>query len=240
MRSRRDLTFVAFSVLALALLVSLGVWQVERLQWKESLIARMSERMSSEPLALAEVWARHAAGEDVEFTRAAASGRFSHGHELFVFANHRGVMGWKVVTPLQSPDGGAVLVDRGFIPYELKDPAARPESLPDGTVRVIGAVRSHAGGRAPFAPDNDPHANVWHWWALPAMAEAAGVERAAPFILQAEPQAGDAAWPQAARLDPTELPNRHLGYAMTWFGLAAMLVVVNGLYLFRRRPGTSH
>jgi surfeit locus 1 family protein len=240
MRSRRDLTFVVLSVLAFALLVSLGMWQVERLQWKESLIDRMSERMSSEPLALANVLARHAAGEDVEFLRTVASGRFVHDGELFVFANHQGVMGWKVVTPLQMPDGGAVLIDRGFIPYELKDPAARPESLPDRTVSVIGAVRPHGGGRAPFSPDNDPHANVWHWWALPAMAEAAGVERAAPFILQAEPQAGDAAWPQAARLDPTGIPNRHLGYAVTWFALAAVLVMVNGLYLFRRRLGTGH
>jgi surfeit locus 1 family protein len=243
MGSRRDLVFVTFSVLAFGLLVWLGVWQVERLYWKQDLIARMSAEMASEPRPLAEIEARHAAGEDVEFMPATASGHFLHDAELFVFTNHRGVMGWKVVTPLETTDGRTVLVDRGFIPYDLKEPATRPDSRPDGTLSITGAVRPYASGREPFAPDNDVQANVWHWWDLPAMAEAAGVERPSPFILQADPQphpqahdaAHDAAWPQASRPDPALIPNRHLGYALTWFGLAAMLVVVNGLYLLRRR-----
>lgn len=235
MGSRRDLAFLAFSVLSLALLVSLGVWQLQRLQWKESMIARMSQRITSEPRSIAEIEARHAAGEDVEFMRATARGRFVHDSELFVFTTSAGAMGWKVVTPLEMDDGKAVLVDRGFIPYEMKDPATRPGSRQDGAVSVIGAVRPFSSPRAPFAPDNDVDANVWHWWAISAMAEAAGLARASPFILQAEPGPGDTAWPEASRLDPATIPNRHLGYAITWFGLAAMLVVVNGLYLLRRR-----
>jgi surfeit locus 1 family protein len=67
------------------------------------------------------------------------------------------------------------------------------------------------------------------------MAEAAGLDRASPFILQAEPRPGDAAWPRASVPDPAKFSNRHLGYAVTWFGLAAMLVIVNGLYLRRLR-----
>ena len=67
------------------------------------------------------------------------------------------------------------------------------------------------------------------------MAEAAELDDAAPFILQAEPRPGDPPLPRASSLDPAAIPNRHLGYAVTWFGLAAMLVLVNGLYLLRRR-----
>ena len=235
--SRRDLAFLAFSVLAFALLVSLGLWQVERLQWKHDLIARISEQSASEPHALADIEARQRAGEDVEFLRAAATGRFLHDNELFVFATVAGEMGWKLVTPLQTLDGKAVLVDRGFIPYELKAPGSRPDSRPAGIVSVSGAVRPYSSARAAFAPDNDVVANVWHWWDLPAMAEAAGVERV-PFILQAEPHPVDPAWPQAFTPDPALIPNRHLGYALTWFGLAAVLLVVNGLYFFRRHgPG---
>ena len=237
MGSRRDLAFLAFSVAAFALLVWLGAWQVQRLHWKEDLIARMSDRMVSEPLGVAEIEARLGAGEDVEFLRATATGRFVHDRELFVFTTLDGEMGWNVVTPLETDDGNAVLVDRGFIPYDLKDPARRAESRPAGQVSVTGAVRPRSSAPAPFAPDNDVDANVWHWWALPAMAEAAGLERASPFILQAEPRPGDPAWPRASVPDPASLSNRHLGYAVTWFGLAAMLVIVNGLYLFRRlRP----
>jgi len=234
MGSRRDLAFLAFSVAALALLVWLGAWQVNRLHWKEDLIARMSDRMASEPLSVAEIEARQRAGEDVEFMRATATGRFVHEHELFVFTTRDGEMGWDVVTPLEMGDGNAVLVDRGFIPYDLKDPASRAGSRPAGTVSVTGSVRPRSSAPAPFAPANDVDANVWHWWALPAMAEAAGLERASPFILQAEPHPGDLALPRASVPDPASLPNRHLGYAVTWFGLAAMLVIVNGLYLLRR------
>jgi len=235
MASRRDLAFASFSILAFALLVGLGLWQVERLQWKEGLIAQMTEQAASAPLALSEIEARQAAGEDVEFMRAIATGRFVHDSELFVFTTLDGEMGWKLVAPLETRDGNAVLVDRGFIPYELKDATQRPESRPIGPVTVTGAVRPHSSARAPFAPDNDVDANVWHWWALPAMAEAAGLDQVAPFILQAEPRANDPRWPRASILDPAAIPNRHLGYAFTWFGLAAMLVLVNGLYLLRRR-----
>jgi surfeit locus 1 family protein len=238
--SRRDIAFLVFSVLAFSLLTGLGVWQVQRLAWKQDLIARMEAQVASEPVRVREIEARLAAGEDVEFMRVTATGRFVHDRELFVFTTRDGEMGWKLVTPLDMGDTG-LLVDRGFIPYDLKAPAARPESRSEGTVSVTGVVWPHAAGRAPFVPDNDVDANIWHWWALPAMAEAAGVERAAPFILQAEPQPGDPAWPLASIPDPADIPNRHLGYAITWFGLAAMLVVVNGLYLARRRrpPGPS-
>lgn len=232
--SRRDLAFLGLSILAFGVLVGLGAWQVQRLAWKGDLIARMSEQAVSEPLPLADVEARHEAGENVEFMRVTAIGRFVHDSELFVFTTLDGEMGWKVVTPLERGDGSAVLVDRGFVPYDLKDPAARADNLPAGTVSVTGVARPYSSGRAPFAPDNDADANVWHWWALPAMAEAAGVERTVPFILQAEPRPGGPPWPRAAVPDPAAIPNRHLGYAITWFGLAAVLLAVNGFYLLRR------
>ena len=237
--SRRDIAFLVFSALTLALLVWLGTWQVQRLHWKQDLIGRLTAQAASEPVPLAEVEARAAAGDDVEFMRATATGRFVHDSELFVFTTVEGEMGWKLVTPLDMGDT-AVLVDRGFIPYELKAPAARPESRPPhNTVTVTGVVRPHDSAPAPFVPDNDVDANIWHWWALPAMAEAAGVERASPFILQAEPQRGAPAWPRASTPDPADIPNSHLGYAITWYGLAAMLVIVNTLYLLRRRR-TNH
>ncbi len=236
--SRRDIAFLVFSVLAFGLLVLLGTWQVQRLHWKEDLIGRLNEQAASEPLPIGEVEARAAAGENVEFMRASATGRFVHDSELFVFTTVDGQMGWKLVTPLDMGDTG-VLVDRGFIPYDLKAPAARPESRPDGAVTVIGIVRTHESDPALFVPDNDVDANIWHWWALPAMAEAAGVERASPFILQAEPRPGAPAWPRASTPDPADIPNRHLGYAITWYGLAAVLMIVNGVYLLRRRR-TNH
>lgn len=237
-RTRRDVAFLGFAVAGMALLVWLGWWQLERLEWKTALIAQMEARAASEPRPLADVAERHAAGEDVAFMRTTATGQFMHDRELFVLATSAGVVGWRVVTPLALDGGGAVLVDRGFIPHEFKDPAGRPGSQPAGEVTITGAVRPEAQGQGPFTPDNDPAANVWHWWAVPAMAEAAGLQAAAPFVLQAEPGPGDAVWPRATRLDPAAIPNRHLGYALTWFGLAAVLAAMTGLYLFRARHAT--
>lgn len=237
-RSWRDVAFLGFALAGMALLVWLGWWQVERLQWKTALIAQMEERAAGEPRALAEVAARQADGEDIAFIRTTASGEFLHDRELFVLATSAGVVGWRVVTPLALEDGGTVLVDRGFIPHEFKDAAHRPGSQPAGEIAITGVVRPEAQGQAPFTPDNDPAANVWHWWAVPEMAEAAGLDDAAPFVIQAEPSPGDAAWPRATRVDPASVSNRHLGYALTWFGLAAVLAAMTGLYLFRARHAT--
>jgi hypothetical protein len=98
-------------------------------------------------------------------------------------------MGWKLVTPLDMGDTGGSGRPRlhPLRPQGAVRPAREP---PDGTVTVTGVVRPHESGQALFVPDNDVDANIWHWWALPAMAEAAGVERASPFILQAEARPG--------------------------------------------------
>lgn len=237
MPPRRDAIFLAFSVVAFAILVGLGLWQLERREWKQALIAQMSERASAEPVSLARVEEMMSKGEDPEFVRVTAAGRFLHERELYVFATSGSLIGWKVVTPLAIGSGGHVLVDRGFLPSELRDPGNRPESQPPGEATVTGPVRLHRLARGPFTPDNDPLKNVWHWWDLPGMAHAAGIGGAAPFVLQAEPQPGDPPWPKAARSDPSAIPNRHLEYALTWFALAVVLVVMMGAFLLRRREG---
>jgi cytochrome oxidase assembly protein ShyY1/uncharacterized protein (DUF983 family) len=155
---------------------------------RKDLIARMTEQAASEPLALSEIEARQAAGEDVEFMRVTATGRFVHDSELFVFTTLDGEMGWKLVTPLDMGDGNAVLVDRGFIPYDLKAPLPGPKAGPTARHRHRRRCGPIRRPERLFAPDNDVDANIWHWWALPAMAEAAGLDEAAPFILQAEPR----------------------------------------------------
>lgn len=234
MPAKRDVLFLALSLAGFVVLVGLGTWQLERREWKEALIASMTERAAGEPQSLATITARLEAGADIEFMRVGAHGRFLHDRELFVFSTSGRTIGWRLVTPLETEAGEQVLVDRGFVPGELRDPAARPESQPAGPVTVTGQARGH--GREPglFTPDNEPEANVWHWWDVAAMADAAGLERPLPFILHAEPRPGDSPWPQASVADPAAIPNRHLEYALTWFGLAAVLLIMTSVYWFGR------
>lgn len=229
----RNLAFLAFCVAGLVLCLGLGVWQVERLQWKRALLARMSERMAAEPLSLPEVESRRRAGEDIEFLRAGATGRFRQG-EVRYFATRDRMVGWQLASPFETTDGETVLVDRGFVPDEARAEAAPP---PSGPVTIIGIVRTHDGGRGVFTPDDKPAEGVFYAWSPDVMGEALHVDSPLGFILHAGPSADAPRWPAPALPDPGSIPNNHLQYAITWFGLALALAVIMGLQLRRfRRP----
>jgi surfeit locus 1 family protein len=137
---------------------------------------------------------------------------------------------------LRLADGRAVIVDRGFIPIDLRDRAKRAAGAPAGPVQVTGVVRvAPAGKPSWFLPDNKPERDLWFWVDLPAMASAARLPEVAPFYIVADATPNPGGWPKGR--DVTEpLPNNHLQYAITWFALAVAALVV---YLLsqRRRPG---
>ena len=221
------------AILGTALLVGLGVWQLQRLAWKEALIAERDARLTSAPVTLDAALKAFDADSPVEFLKVEADGTFQHDAEAFVLTAEDGVPGFEVVTPLESKDGIIVLVDRGFVPEPLKDPAKRPGSQPQGEVKVTGILRRHVGSRGSFSPDNDPGANIWYWWDVPAMlayARIAPDSRVAPFVLHVPPGEGGQTLPAPVAVDAA-LTNNHLQYALTWFALAAILIVMSGLLI---------
>lgn len=215
-RPRFDPWLTLCAVPAFALLAGLGVWQLERLEWKEALIAERAAGAALPALPIGEVsdWRRH------EHRRVAATGRYLHDRALRVHNRiHRGRAGLGLVTPLSLGDGTAVLVDRGWIP-----PGHEPERGVSGETSVVGALRT--GGRAnPWIPDNSPGDGEWFYVDVPQMAGAAGLGRVRPFYLQLLPAEGRSGFPAPADA-AAALPNRHLGYAITWFALAAALAAV--------------
>lgn len=241
---KRDL--ILLSVLAagaFAILAGLGIWQLQRLEWKRDLISRLEERMSAEPVTLAEVDERQNAGRDIEYLRVRVKGEYLHSKERHLYTVQGGTAGWRVFTPLELPSGRIVMVDRGFIPQELKQPDNRSESQFEGWALVTGIVRL-PGDQGLFTPDNAPGKNVWHWRDLDGMAASVlspeQMERLEPFFIQHEDVPAMKGWPQAGYSN-LNLPNRHLEYALTWFALAGVLVVVFALYLrgrLRTRPFT--
>lgn len=236
---RRSLVqFTALMLAALAVLLGLGFWQLQRLQWKQGLIAQIEARTKGSPITLeaAESLARE--GRDPNYYRVSVEGRFHHSKERYLYAVSDGRVGWHVITPLETADGEMVLVDRGFVPDELKDPSSRPLGQVENVVTVTGIVRIPERPGL-FTPDNEPAANRWFWRDLHAMARSMFQQRlieVAPFFLEAEASPVPGGWPEGGqtRLD---IPNNHLQYAITWFLLAAALLVVYGLYVLSlRRP----
>ncbi|MGE4244863.1 MAG: SURF1 family protein [Parvibaculaceae bacterium] len=229
----RNLAFLVFSLAALALCLALGFWQVERLEWKRAILAQMRERMAGEPFSPADVESRLRAGEDIEFLRVGASGRFGEGQVRY-FASHDGMVGWHLVSPFQTTDGETVLVDRGFVPDRALAEAA---PAPKEPVTLTGIARAHADGRGFFTPADKPAEGIFYAWSPAAMAEGLHAGQSLGFILHAEPAPGAPQWPSPRLPDPASIPNNHLQYAITWFGLALALAVITLLQLRRlRRP----
>jgi surfeit locus 1 family protein len=227
------------AALCIALLVSLGLWQLHRRAWKENLIRLANERSLAPPQSVPPEadWPR-LDRQAVEYRRVSLAGTFRHQDEVLVFttlAHPRGPIGgvgfW-VVTPLVRDDGSVVLVNRGFVPARRQDRATRTEGLPQGRVELVGLMR-WSEDRTLFTPADDPGKGVWFTRDAGAMARARGLARVAPFFVEAEARAAGGL-PQGGE---TRLvfANRHLEYALTWFGLAATLVIICAAFAWTRR-----
>ena len=216
---------------ALAILVGLGAWQVQRLHWKQDLIARVEQRMAAPADALADALSDGLAA--AEWRHVHVQGRFLHGKEIFLFAPSRaGEPGYHVVTPLVLENENSVLIDRGFVPENLKNPAVRNEGQIAGDVTVSGVVRlSQPPGM--FTPAPDRINRIWFARDIPSMAEAAGERLMAPVVVEAEAAPNPGGYPIGGQTR-TDFRNEHLQYAITWFGLAFVLTVIYLLYHHRQ------
>jgi len=227
MRTKSLAGLTALMLAAFALLIWLGVWQLQRLHWKEGLVAEIETRTKGAPIGLSQATALVREGKDPSYYRVKVEGRFDHAKELYLYAVSEGRVGWHVITQFRTEDGEVVLIDRGFVPDELRNPASRAKGDLSGTVVVTGIVRVPET-QGTFTPDNEVGANRWFWHDLQAMARSIGAAEVAPFYLEADKSDVPGGWPEGGqtRLD---LPNNHLQYASTWVLLAACLLIAYGL-----------
>jgi surfeit locus 1 family protein len=230
------------TLIALAILIGLGTWQLQRKAWKEDLIRQIETRAYGEPgplLPEAE-WAGWRADQD-EFRKVRVTGTFLHELEAPVYGLAPGarqgapLQGYYIITPMKLPTGAIVMVNRGIVPTELKDPATRPQGQPEGEVTVTGLVRAPEA-RNPFTPEDDPNRNAWFARDPQAIAEARKLERVAPFLVDADVTPNPGGWPRGGQTQLT-LPNNHLQYALTWYGLALTLIGVFGAFAWKRIKG---
>ncbi|MDM0104483.1 SURF1 family protein [Variovorax sp. J22R24] len=231
-RSSAFLTALALcALLAFAGFVALGFWQVERRAWKLDLIARIDERVHAPAVAppAADQWAKVNAADDA-YRRVRAAGTFLHDLETLVQATTELGGGYWVLTPLRMADGSTLLVNRGFVPPEARDRAARRAMDAEGESSVTGLLRITEPGGS-FLRRNDPAADRWYSRDVQAIATARGLSRVAPYFVDAEaaPSHAGASAANAPRTWPVggltviRFPNNHLAYAFTWFALALMV-----------------
>jgi surfeit locus 1 family protein len=220
MKPRRWPVLLA-SGFALAILLWLGVWQVQRLAWKEALIAEMDANLGQPPVTFAEA----VAAGPPDNRKLRVNGRFE-GQVLRKITAGNGGPGFDIIQAFVTEAGNVMLVARGI--------SAEGQAVPPvaGATNIVGIMKRHDGGQGRFDPDNDAAANRWYWWDVAAMAQASHGKAVshADLVLHLLPGSPGTeglfvAPPKAG------LRNNHLGYAITWFGLAAVLVVMTGVFL---------
>jgi surfeit locus 1 family protein len=200
--ARRLWLAAVLGAIAIAILLSLGTWQMQRLYWKEDLLATIDRRMHAEPLTLAEAERLFAETSDVDYVPITATGSFVHEGERHFLATWKGQSGFYVYTPLKLGDGRFLLARNPL--------SEKPSSM---------------------VPDNDLTKNIFYWKDRDVMAASAGLPDGyvlLPFFLDADSSSNPGDWP-AGGVTIVSLPNNHLQYAVTWYGLAAALA---GVMLF--------
>jgi surfeit locus 1 family protein len=233
--SLRSFFPAALTFVMLAVLLGLGGWQVERLAWKTDLLARMDARRDAPPLLISgqtDIAALNRGRH--EFHPAQFTGRFGD-DVVFWFTQIENkpsglarldAAGYHMLVPFMLEDGSAILVDRGFIPARLLDIPAPP---PPQGLQNLSVILRWPDGRGAFDNADDPSRNLFyvrdpkaigaHWqFALPPMLGEAAI--------------ANESWPRGGQTR-FSMPNNHLQYAVTWFGLAIVLVIVSGLWHIR-------
>jgi surfeit locus 1 family protein len=233
----------------LAVLLGLGTWQLERKAWKDSLIATLSERLDSTPQALPprQTWQRLEPAS-TEFLRVAFRATFPAGlaprnQHARLYTSGSALRddikapGYFVFAPARLADGGIVVVNRGYVPAPAGGAQTLPAPLPEGTIELVGVLRWPETARW-FVSSYSPTDDMWFVRDHVAMAAHSGWGTVAPFYVEQElPRAGSGA-PRPGRLS-ANLPNNHLQYALTWYGLALALATIFAIWFMRRRRSSD-
>jgi surfeit locus 1 family protein len=221
--SRNPWPILVAGALATALLMALGVWQLQRLDQKLALIAKLDARIAADPVGITDV----SNTADLEFLKLNLRGKFRNDSTpQRKLASLNGLPADEIIQPFETEEGRVILVNRGKVPSG--------QDLPPATeTEVTGIIRLYEKGRGFFDPENNPAEKRWYWWDIPALYAAAGLKPTTPpLILQRVPEGADASLP-IAEPPKAELRNNHAGYAVTWFGLATVAALMT-LLLWRK------
>lgn len=228
-----------FAIVGIIILCGLGIWQLDRKVWKERLIDTVTARLNAPPgdLPPRDSWSHLDAAAD-EYKRVAFPAEFIAGQEALVYTAGSAFRpdvsgaGYWVMAPAQLAGGSIVVVNRGFVPLDRKDAVMQSGKSPLGSVDIVGVMR-WPERRGLFTPADEPQNNVWYLRDPKLIAAAKHWATIAPFYVEQESPAAPGNFPRAGKL-VVALPDNHLQYALTWFGLALGLAGVYLVWLVRR------
>jgi surfeit locus 1 family protein len=224
----------------LAVLIGLGTWQLERKAWKENLIATVEQRLAAAPAALPPraQWDTLNQQQD-EFRRVSLRATIPPDTEGRVYASGSGLRddikgpGYFAFAPARLADGSVVVINRGYVPNPSAYASLRPLGVTGEPIDVIGVLR-WPEPRGAFVSDHTARDDLWFTRDHRAMAAHYGWGQAAPFYIEQEAPVPPGGLPRPGTLK-INLRNEHLNYALTWYGLAAVLVAVFAVWAFGRR-----
>ena len=219
---RRTLFLLIVGLGGAAILIWLGVWQIQRLAWKEAIIADINTRIAAAPVDLPA-----SVNRDLDaYLPVTVSGTFEQG-EVHVLVSQKDVgAGYRIITPFVLEDGRRIMVDRGFAVASAKN-----VTRSDGPATVTGNLQWPQETDS-FTPEADLKGNIWFARDVPAMARTLGTQ---PVLLVTRSSTPPAAGISPLPVDTARIPNDHLQYAITWFSLAAIWLGMSLFFLRRRR-----
>jgi len=224
-RFRPFIGLTAATAVLFAVLVGLGVWQLDRLQWKLALIASVESNIQAPPLSLDDALAL---GPKAEYRRVKLFGRYENTMEAYVFGTDAdGGAAYHVLVPFQT-GRGFVMVDRGIVPPERRNPQSRRRGQVGGLAHIVGVWRL-PDRPGYFTPQPDPGHRVWYVRDVRAIAASESVKLVSPAVVEADAAPNRGGWPKGGQTQVT-FRNEHLQYAITWFALAAVLLGVYFAY----------
>ncbi len=214
MTRRKQFLFAGLIIPFVILFSALGVWQLQRLQWKLDLIGSVERGISSPPVAAP---LPNTAQNIAPYQKVFTEGSWIRGKDTLVLAVTKMGRGYWVLTPLRTNQCFTVLVNRGFVPETVvKDEGWN--KLAEGEVEITGLLRSSEGTKA-FLRHNDPVNDRWYARNVDGIASARELENIAPYFIDADKPLSEGPYP-AAGLTVVSFRNNHLVYAVTWFLLA--------------------
>lgn len=233
---KRPSSYLTLSFLiAVGLLLGLGTWQVQRLQQKNQLAERIADRLTLTAIALpsAADLKDPDAQAGLDYRRVRVNGEFLHEAERHWWRpSIGGQAGYHILTPLRREGGEIVWIDRGWIPPDLKAPGLRQSGLITGVQHIEGVARLPSP-RGYFTPADDLVKNIWYSNDPHSLMQGLPPATAFPLIIEAATSVAGGGYPIPGQTQII-LRNPHLGYAITWYGLAVALMAVFAAYHWRK------
>lgn len=226
-------------IVGIVVLCGLGTWQVKRLYWKEALIAEVEKRTSQEHVKLNNFLQNQTDKEKWPYSPVMTEGIYDHSREVYFFTTSiKGRSGWNVHTPMLLDNGKYLIVNRGFVPYDMQEPEKRKEGQVEGKQQLTGLIRVPEPEKPNgWFPENDPGKRELYWRDYDVFIDLMGNDeerKFLPFFVDAN----DAPLPGGFPKGGTTIiafSNSHLQYAVTWYGLALALLGVGGYFLYSHR-----